>query len=67
MELLLEPELSIVWFRYAASDAVNAEILLRLPPHHPLDTIFNGHRRPPGDPALLYQPPHPAGRRGHAR
>ena len=30
LELLLEPELSIVCFRYAASDAVNAEILLRL-------------------------------------
>src|SRR5215470_20347748 len=30
LELLLEPELSIACFRYAASDAVNAEILLRL-------------------------------------
>jgi aromatic-L-amino-acid decarboxylase len=30
LELLLEPELSIVCFRYAASDAVNAEILVRL-------------------------------------
>jgi aromatic-L-amino-acid/L-tryptophan decarboxylase len=30
LELLLEPELSVVCFRYAASDAVNAEILLRL-------------------------------------
>ena len=30
LELLLEPELSIVCFRYAVSDAVNAEILLWL-------------------------------------
>jgi glutamate/tyrosine decarboxylase-like PLP-dependent enzyme len=30
LELLLEPELSIVCFRYAASDAVTAEIFLRL-------------------------------------
>jgi hypothetical protein len=30
VELLLEPELSIVCFRYAASVAVNTEILLRL-------------------------------------
>jgi len=30
LELLLEPELSVVCFRYAASDPVNAEILLRL-------------------------------------
>jgi aromatic-L-amino-acid/L-tryptophan decarboxylase len=30
LELLVEPELSIVCFRYAASDAVNSEILLRL-------------------------------------
>jgi aromatic-L-amino-acid/L-tryptophan decarboxylase len=30
LELLLEPELSVVCFRYAADDTVNAEILLRL-------------------------------------
>ena len=30
LELLLEPELSVVCFRYAADDAVNTEILLRL-------------------------------------
>lgn len=30
LELLLEPELSVACFRYAADDAVNAEILLRL-------------------------------------
>src|SRR6516162_3123375 len=30
VELLLEPELSVVCFRYAADDAVNTEILLRL-------------------------------------
>ena len=36
-------------------------------PRHPLDTLVHGRRRPPGDPALLYQPPHPASRRGRAR
>ena len=30
LDLLLEPELSVACFRYAADDAVNAEILLRL-------------------------------------
>lgn len=30
LELLLEPELSVTCFRYAAGDAVNAEILQRL-------------------------------------
>jgi len=30
LELLPEPELSVACFRYAADDAFNAEILLRL-------------------------------------
>jgi len=45
-ELLLEPELSIVCFRYAASDAVNAEILLRLrrtTRSMPSSTVVAGH------------------------
>ena len=36
-------------------------------PCHPLDTIVSSRRRPPGDPALLHQPPHPASRRGRPR
>ena len=46
LELLLEPELSIVCFRYAASDAVNAEILLRLrraTRSIPSSTVVAGH------------------------
>jgi len=46
LELLLEPELSIVCFRYAASDAVNAEILLRLrrtTRSIPSSTVAGGH------------------------
>src|SRR5262252_9566730 len=46
LELLLEPELSIVCFRYAASDAVNAEILLRLrrtTRSIPSSTVVGGH------------------------
>jgi len=46
LELLLEPELSIVCFRYAASDAVNAEILLRLrraTRSIPSSTVTAGH------------------------
>ena len=46
LELLLEPELSIVCFCYAASDAVNAEILLRLrraTRSIPSSTVVGGH------------------------
>ena len=46
LDLLLEPELSIVCFRYAASDAVNAEILLRLrrtTRSIPSSTVVAGH------------------------
>src|SRR5690349_3492971 len=46
LDLLLEPELSIVCFRYAASDAVNAEILLRLrrtTRSIPSSTVVGGH------------------------
>jgi aromatic-L-amino-acid/L-tryptophan decarboxylase len=46
LELLLEPELSVVCFRYAASDAVNAEILLRLrrtTRSIPSATVVGGH------------------------
>ena len=46
LELLLEPELSVVCFRYAASDAVNAEILLRLrrtTRSIPSSTVVGGH------------------------
>ena len=46
LELLAEPELSIACFRYAASDAVNAEILLRLrrtTRSIPSSTVVGGH------------------------
>jgi glutamate/tyrosine decarboxylase-like PLP-dependent enzyme len=46
LELLVEPELSIVCFRYAASDAVNAEIILRLrrtTRSIPSSTVVGGH------------------------
>lgn len=46
LELLVEPELSIVCFRYAASDAINAEILLRLrrtTRSIPSSTVVGGH------------------------
>jgi aromatic-L-amino-acid/L-tryptophan decarboxylase len=46
LELLVEPELSIVCFRYAAGDAINAEILLRLrrtTRSIPSSTVVGGH------------------------
>jgi len=46
LELLHEPELSIVCFRYTASDAVNAEILQRLRRSTrsiPSSTVVGGH------------------------
>ena len=46
LELLAEPELSIACFRYAASDDVNAEILLRLrrtTRSIPSSTVVGGH------------------------